>query len=119
MISQMMQVISYFQKDKKLSLQKSLQRLNTTQDLPISEMQNYGSHYSIEGIIGQGRFGIVKLARDLTNKNKLYVLKLYDKIKLIRANVMKLVQVGVSLTTERNIDSERIQRPSQRNQNCP
>jgi hypothetical protein len=49
--------------------------------------------YKTDKILGQGRFGIVRLAYQGPDRSKPCVIKLHNKIKLIQANALSTVEV--------------------------
>lgn len=77
----------------KSQLRKALSELKKMQSDSSTNLPTNDSEYTLSNILGQGRFGIVRLAYQGGNKSKPCVLKLYNKVKLIQANALETVQV--------------------------
>lgn len=78
---------------EKSGLRKALCEFRKIQSDSSTNLPTNDSEYTLSSILGQGRFGIVRLAYQSGNKNKPCVIKLYNKVKLIQANALQTVEV--------------------------
>lgn len=79
--------------EEKSELRKALSELKKMQSDSSTNLPTNESEYTLSSILGQGRFGIVRMAYQGGNKAKPCVIKLYNKVKLIQANALHTVEV--------------------------
>ena len=97
--------------EEKSELRKALHELKKMQSDSSTNLPTNDSEYTLSNILGQGRFGIVRLAYQGGNRSKPCVLKLYNKVKLLQANALHTVEVTGAYQNEVKI-LERMNHPN-------